>query len=89
MWKEMAHSNNIAKYLAIRGENISQLARRLDISRDTAVNLYHNRTKLISFELVEKLLKHFNVTYEELFPILPDEPQTGNIIYETQDASYL
>ena len=72
--EDMAISNNIPKLLEIRGENISEFARRMGIAYTTAFGLYHNTTKNISFELINKLCNHFGVGPGELFPYLPDKP---------------
>lgn len=68
----MAIGNNISKLLEIRGENISKWARNMDINYTTAFDLYHARTKSISFDLLNKLCNYFGVGPGEIFPYMPD-----------------
>lgn len=70
---ELAIGNNVKKLLEVRGESISQFSRDADLSWVTASDLYHGRTKSISFEVLERLCDYFGVGPSELFPYLPEK----------------
>ena len=70
--ERMAISNNISKLLGIRRENISEFARNINISYTTAHDLYHGKSKGITFDLMNRLCFYFGVGPCELFPYTPD-----------------
>jgi DNA-binding Xre family transcriptional regulator len=70
--EEMAISNNVSKLLEIKKKNISEFAYEMHISYTAAFALYHNKTKSISFDLMNRLCKYFKVGPGEIFPFTPD-----------------
>ena len=76
----MPIGNNIRKLLDARKENISQFSRHADISYGSAFDLYHGKTKSISFDQLEKLCRYFGVNSCELFPYISlQEKETTNL----------
>lgn len=69
----MAFGNEISTMLGRRRESIREFSRKSGISYTTCFDLYHARTKQISFELLDKLCKYFGVGPWDLFPYNPDE----------------
>jgi DNA-binding Xre family transcriptional regulator len=68
----MAIGNNIAELLKTRGENVNQFSLGIGISYTTALDLYHGKTKMITFAMLNKLCKYFGVGPGEIFPYKPD-----------------
>lgn len=64
--------NNIAKLLEARKENISEFSRHADISYPAAFDLAKGQTKMITFDMLNKLCNYFGVGPSELFPYTPD-----------------
>lgn len=75
--EEMALGNNISKLLQIKGKNISDFSYEMHISYTAAFALYHNKTKSISFDLLNRLCKYFGVGPSEIFPYTPDPDNKG------------
>lgn len=69
----VALTNNIKVLVDTRGDNISEFSRNLGISYTTAFQLYHNKTKQITFDLMERLCAYFGVGPSELFPYIPNK----------------
>ena len=73
----MAIRNKISTILGERRESISDFARNTGISYPTAHDLYHAKSKAISFELMNKICNYLQVGPSELFPWTPDNFQSG------------
>ncbi|HEX2913489.1 MAG TPA: helix-turn-helix transcriptional regulator [Chloroflexia bacterium] len=73
----MSIGNNISLMLKERNEKIRSFSRNIGISYTTAFDLYHANTSAISFELLDKLCRYFNVTPNELFPYNQPEQHFG------------
>jgi DNA-binding Xre family transcriptional regulator len=69
----MPFRNNISKLLGERRENISDLSKGAKISYPACIDLYHDRTKQISFETLDKLVQYFGVSLEKIFEYVPPE----------------
>lgn len=70
---ELAIGNNVKKLLQDKEVSISQFARDADLSWVTAHDLYHNKSKAVSFEVLNRLCNYFGVGPSELFPYTPDK----------------
>ena len=71
--EELAIGNNIQKLLTDKGVSISQFSRDADLSWVTAHDLYHNKSKSVSFDILNRLCNYFGVGPSELFPFSPDK----------------
>ena len=55
-----------------RRVNISELARELELNRNTITLLYNDTAKRIEIETLEKLCVYFNCTPSDLFEVIKD-----------------
>ena len=69
----MAFGNNISMLLGARRESIREFSRKSGISYTTCFDLYHAKTKQITFDLLDRLCKYFGVGPWELFPYEPEK----------------
>lgn len=67
----MPIANNVRHLLQSNHEGLRPLARTIGVSYTTIFDLYHDRTSAISFELLDKLCQHFQVTPNDIFPFSP------------------
>ena len=72
----MPFGNNISMLLGVRRESIREFSRKSGISYTTCHDLYHAKTKQITFDLLDRLCKYFEVGPWELFPYTPEEQST-------------
>ncbi len=59
--------NRISAILGERRENITTFARNVHISYPAAHDLYHNKSKSISFEMLNKICNYFELTPNDIF----------------------
>lgn len=83
----MAFGNNISSLLGMRRENITEFSRQSGISYTTCHDLYHHKTKQITFELLDKLCQYFRVGPWELFPYTPTPGETPPVLATGDKAS--
>jgi DNA-binding Xre family transcriptional regulator len=74
----MPFQNNISRLLGERRESIKDLSRGTGISYPACHDLYHAKTKQISFELLDKLIQYFGVPMEEIFEYVPPENRVAS-----------
>ncbi|NWJ94587.1 MAG: helix-turn-helix transcriptional regulator [Chloroflexi bacterium] len=67
----MAFGNKISTLLGERRQSITDFSRRSGISYTTCYDLYHAKTKQITFDLLDRLCAYFEVEPWELFPYVP------------------
>lgn len=66
-------SNQISAFLIARNETVSDFARNTGISYTTCFDLYHGKSKGITFDLLNKLCEYFGKSPSQLFPFVRDE----------------
>ncbi len=68
----MAIGNKISTLLGERRESIKDFALNTNISYPTAFNLYHNKSKAISFVVLNKICDYFELPLDSIFPYSKD-----------------
>ena len=53
-------SNNLSMLAGIRKEGLSEISRNTGVSRTTLYSLYHEKSKGIQFDTLEKLCTYLN-----------------------------
>jgi len=61
--------NKFSKLLGIKREKIAKVSRETGISRSTLTNLYYNKSRAISFDVVEKLCCYFSCQIGDLLTL--------------------
>lgn len=57
-------------------KSVTELARRIEVSRDTLTKLYNNnKVDTVSLFMIEKLCKFFNCTVGDLIEYVPDSTE--------------
>lgn len=63
--------NNLSRILGEQRVKMSELQRMAGLSKKTVLNLYHNKTKNISFETIDKICEALEISIGELFEHVP------------------
>src|SRR5256885_6846594 len=69
----MPFGNKISTILGERRESIREFSRNSGIAYPTCHDLYHAKTKQITWDLLDRLCKYFGVGPWELFPYTPEK----------------
>lgn len=64
----MNNKNNLALLMAQKKKKISDVSKDTGISRTTLTNIYYERNKSITFEVLEKLCNYFECSVDEFIP---------------------
>ncbi|MDO4690427.1 MAG: helix-turn-helix transcriptional regulator [Fusobacterium sp.] len=57
-------------------KSVTELARRIEVSRDTLTKLYNNnKVDTVSLAMINKLCKFFNCTVGDLIEYVPDSTE--------------
>jgi len=64
--------NNLSTYMGYKRIKISELAKITGLRYNTVHNLYHDRTKGIDFETLNKLCFALECSPNDLFRYIPD-----------------
>jgi putative transcriptional regulator len=67
--------NRISELLGKRRKSIRDLSIEADIAYSSAHALFHNHTKMVSFDTVEKLCRYFGVDVGEVFYLAAEGEQ--------------
>lgn len=78
----MAIRNNLAVLLAERNLSITQLAQKVEISRNTITSIYYNRNKMIQMATIDTLCQYLKITPAEFFVYDP-HPTDEHWYYES------
>ena len=62
----------LSTLMGAQRKKISDVSRATGISRTTLIELYYDRSKAVSFRVVELLCRHLNCTVGDLFVIEED-----------------
>lgn len=62
----------LSTLMGAQRKKISEVSRATDISRTTLIELYYDRSKAVSFRVVELLCRYLNCTVGDLFVIEED-----------------
>lgn len=73
----MAFGNEISTLLGKRRESIREFSRNSGISYTTCFDLYHAKTKQITFDLLDRLCIYFKVGPWDLFPYIENDKLTS------------
>ncbi len=57
---------HLSKLMGERKIKIADLAREIDVHRNTVTLLYYEKAKRIDFEVLDKLCRYFNCPIEEI-----------------------
>lgn len=64
--------NNVSIYMGIKRMTISEVAKVADLKYNTVYAIYHDKTKGIEFETLNKLCFALDCTPNDLFKYYPD-----------------
>jgi DNA-binding Xre family transcriptional regulator len=68
----MTINNNIKTLLDRKNVSINQFSKDIKVTYVTAYALYHNTTRSINYDLMERLCGYFGVGPAEILTYLPD-----------------
>ena len=66
---------NLSRILGERRIKISELAKNSGIAKNTALSLYHERAKGVTFDVMEKICATINCQPGDLFEYVPDKEE--------------
>ena len=64
--------NRLSEIMGIRRMNMAEVARLAGLTHVTVFRIYHNRTKTIELETVDKLCNALNCRIQDIFEHVPD-----------------
>ena len=64
--------NRLSEIMGIRRMNMAEVARLAGLTHVTVFRIYHNRTKTIELETVDKLCNALNCRIQDIFEHIPD-----------------
>ena len=64
--------NRLSEIMGIRRMNMAEVARLAGLTHVTVFRIYHNRTKTIELETVDKLCTALNCRIQDIFEHIPD-----------------
>ncbi|MCM1338324.1 MAG: helix-turn-helix transcriptional regulator [Muribaculaceae bacterium] len=65
--------NKLSIVMGIRRMNMAELARIAGLSHVTVFKIYHNKTKTIELETIDKLCKALNCRIQDIFEQVEDK----------------
>ena len=69
--------NRLSRLMGERRINIAGLVRETGLSRTTLHDLYHDKTRRIDFDTLDRLCAYFKVGPSEILEWTPVDPQDG------------
>lgn len=71
--------NRFSEIMGRQRKRISDIVRETGLARNTVADLYYDRTKMLSFETLDKLCKALDCQPGDLFEYKPNDQQTGRL----------
>ena len=64
--------NKLSEMMGIRRMNMAEVARIADLNHVTVFRIYHDKTKTIELETINKLCYALNCRIQDIFEYVPD-----------------
>ena len=64
--------NKLSEMMGIRRMNMAEVARIEDLNHVTVFRIYHDKTKTIELETINKLCYALNCRIQDIFEYIPD-----------------
>ena len=64
--------NKLSEMMGIRRMNMAEVARIADLNHVTVFRIYHDKTKTIELETINKLCYALNCRIQDIFEYIPD-----------------
>ncbi len=65
--------NKLSEIMGRKRIRIADLRRKTGLSQNAILNLYHNKTKSVTYETMNKICWALEISVGELFEYIPDE----------------
>jgi putative transcriptional regulator len=69
----MAIKSNLSRILGEKRIKMSELAEKAGVAKNTVLQLYHERAKGVTFEVLNKICTTLNCTPGDLLEFVPDD----------------